>query len=153
MSDHPLLRPGQPLPDFLGARDGISVVLFFRGSWCPVCRGYLTRIAEHGDEWRGLGASTVAVSSYALNDSNEGAQLRALDIEYVYDPGAIEISRLGIDHVDDDHGAIAHPAVLIADSEGMIQYAHVGLHPRDRPEPAAILLAVRRLAEESATCL
>ena len=149
MSDHPLLRPDQPLPAFLGKRAGISVVLFFRGSWCPVCRNYLTRIADHGDEWRGLGASIIAVSSYALNDSPDDARLRALDIEYVYDPDAVEISRLGIDHLDDDHGSIAHPAVLIADGQAIIRFAHIGLHPRDRPEPEAILLAVRRLSEES----
>jgi peroxiredoxin len=149
MSGHPLLRPGQSLPNFLGERGGISVVLFFRGSWCPVCRKYLTRIAEHGDEWRGLGASIIAVSSFALNGSEDDARLQALDIDYVFDPGAVEISRLGINHDDDDHGAIAHPAVLIADNQGIIRYAHIGLHPRDRPEPEAILLAVRRLAEES----
>jgi peroxiredoxin len=151
MADHPRLHPGQQLPSFLGKRDVISVVLFFRGSWCPVCRRYLMRIAEHGDEWRGLGASIIAVSSYPLNSSDDDAQLQALDIEYIYDSGAIEISRLGIKHDDDDHGAIAHPAVLIADDQGTIRYAHIGLHPRDRPEPEAILLAVRRLAEESAT--
>jgi peroxiredoxin len=110
------------------------------------------RIAEQSDEWRGLGASIIAVSSYALSGSAEDAQLQALDIEYVYDPGALEISRLGINHDDDEHGAIAHPAVLIAGSEGIIRYAHVGLHPRDRPEPEAILLAVRQLAEESNHC-
>ena len=153
MSDHPLLRPGQPLPGFLGERNGISVVLFFRGSWCPVCRTYLLRIAEHGDEWRGLGASIIAISSYKLGCSKDDTQLRSLDIEYVYDRDAVEISRLGINHEDDDHGAIAHPAALIADNQGIIRYAHVGLHPRDRPEPDAILLAVRRLAEENANCV
>jgi peroxiredoxin len=149
MSDHPLLRPGQPLPAFLGERSGISVVLFFRGSWCPVCRRHLVRIAEHRDEWRGLGASIIAVSSFAMADSAEDLQLQALDIEYVFDKNATEICRMGLDHEHAEHGAIAYPATLIADNLGIIRYAHIGTHTRDRPEPEAILLAVRQLAAES----
>lgn len=149
--EHPLLQPGQSLPAFIGAHDEITVVLFFRGPWCPVCRRHLARIDEHREEWRGLGASIVAVSSSPLSNSEPDISLQELDITFVLDTDALEIARLGLAHEHQDHGAISRPATLIADRHGIIQYAHIGVHARDRPEPEAILLAVQRLAEESGT--
>lgn len=149
MSEQPELRVGQPLPGFLGNQHGIAVVLFFRGPWCPVCRRQLIRIGERQTEWEWLGAKIVAVSSCPLTDSPDDTPLRQYGIDYRHDPGGTEIRRLGLAMEHPDHGVIARPATLIADASGIIRYAQIGTHTRDRPEPEAILLGVRSLSPES----
>ena len=150
MNAHPDLRVGQPLPAFLGKSEGITVVLFFRGPWCPVCRRQLIRIGERQIEWEWLGAKIIAVSSCPVTDSPEDAPLRAFGIDFRHDPGGVEIERLGLAHEHPDHGIIARPATLITDASGIIRYAHIGTHTRDRPEPEAILLGVRSLSPDYA---
>ena len=150
MNEHPVLRIGMPLPDVLAKRDGITVVLFFRGPWCPVCRRQIVRIGERKVEWEGLGANIIAVSSCPITDSSEDTPLRQYGIDYQHDPGGAEIVRLGLAMEHPEHGIIARPATLIADATGIIRYAHIGTHTRDRPEPEAILLGVRTLATQSA---
>jgi len=46
---------------------------------------------------------------------------------------------------DAEHGEISRPASFVLDADGVVQFAHVGDHPRDRPEAAALLLALRTL--------
>jgi peroxiredoxin len=70
-----LLRPGDPfpsltltqpggatlsLPDALAG--GFSVVLFYRGSWCPYCNAQLRAFQRATDTLAELGAKVVALS-------------------------------------------------------------------------------------------
>ena len=141
------LRVGQRPAHFLGAHDVVTVGLFFRGPWCPVCRRQLIRIGERQVEWDSLGAKIIAVSSCPVTDSPEDAPLLQHGIDFRHDPGGLEIERLGLTHEHPDHGIIARPATLIADTNGIIRFAHIGSHTRDRPEPEAILLGVQSLAK------
>jgi peroxiredoxin len=69
------LKPGDPAPDFTlpdtngtlvscGAllRRGPVVITFYRGVWCPLCRGDLQALEDVADEATSLGASLLAIA-------------------------------------------------------------------------------------------
>lgn len=47
-----------------------SVVLFYRGHWCPFCRSQLSDFQKHSDEYTAAGVKVVALSV----DTEENAQ-------------------------------------------------------------------------------
>jgi peroxiredoxin len=131
---------GWPKPD---AQAG--VVLFVRGAWCPVCRRQISRFAASADELAALGVPLIIISTGSTEDFASDARLGSLSVTYVSDPGGDVVTALGIAAEHPDHGVIARPSTVVIDPAGFIHYAHVGTHSRDRPEPPAILLAVRRI--------
>jgi peroxiredoxin len=79
--------PSFALPDARGDRvalddllaDGPVVVSFYRGAWCPFCSIELRGLQEILPEIRALGASLVAVSPQAPDDSLGLAEKEALE--------------------------------------------------------------------------
>jgi peroxiredoxin len=63
------------------------------------------------------------------------SELTAIDRYGVADPG----------ETDDDGRRIARPALFLLDREGVVRFAHVGEHARDRPALAAILLGLETI--------
>lgn len=122
-----------------------GVVLFVRGAWCPVCRRQISRFAAAADELDALGVPLFVVSTGDVSQFAADDRLGALLVTYITDPGGDIIRSLGIAAEHPDHGVIARPSTVIINSSGVIRYGHVGTHSRDRPEPNAILLAVRRV--------
>jgi peroxiredoxin len=146
------LSPGQLLPASLlealnwpAASCQAAILLFVRGPWCPVCRRQIGRLSVSTDELAALGVPVFVISTSSIESFNADERLGALPVRYVSDTGGELITSIGIATEHPDHGVIARPATVIIDTSGRIAYGHVGTHPRDRPEPAAIMLAVRRM--------
>ena len=56
------------------------------------------------------------------------------------------IDAYGVRHHDEPKGrAIARPSLFVLDRAGVVRYAHVGEHERDRPALGAVLLALETL--------
>jgi peroxiredoxin len=75
MTDTTLLRPGDPFPALTVARPGggtlrlpddlaghFSVILFYRGSWCPYCNAQLSAFQRSMDRLADIGALVAALS-------------------------------------------------------------------------------------------
>lgn len=144
------LAAGCRLPETLLATLGwpgpevqAAVVLFVRGAWCPVCRRQIARFAAGADELAALGVPLFILSTGDISEFTGDPLLGSLPVTFAADPGGEIVTSLGIAAEHPDHGVIARPSTVIIDSAGVIQYGHVGAHSRDRPEPGAILLAVR----------
>lgn len=94
------------------------------------------------------GAEVVAVSSEPLATARAAAAEAALPFPVLSDIALTVIDRFGIRHRDEPKGRrIARPAVFVLDGRGIVRFAHVGEHPRDRPTVGAILLGLESLTE------
>jgi peroxiredoxin len=76
MTDNTLLHPGDRFPPLTVARTGggtlrlpddlaghFSVILFYRGSWCPYCNAQLRAFQRSLDRLAGIGISVAALSA------------------------------------------------------------------------------------------
>lgn len=98
----------------------------------------------------GLGGEVVAISTEPLATARGAVAEAGIPFPVLSDPGLEVVDRFGLRHVDEPEGRrIARPALILLDRSGVVRYAHVGDHPRDRPAIGAILLGLESLAEAS----
>ncbi|HEU0115411.1 MAG TPA: peroxiredoxin family protein [Thermomicrobiales bacterium] len=121
-----------------------TLLVFFRGFWCPHCRRQLAALREATGEIDAVGAAIVAISSQSLAALTAAAEM---PFPLLADPAAIAIDRYGVrDPIPEADGPVARPSTFIVDRRGVVRYAYVGAAPDDRPALGAVLLALESLA-------
>ncbi len=146
------LRVGEVAPDFsLTDRAGASwslaearasgpvVVIFYRGHWCPKCRGQLDRIQARLGEIEGKGARLVAVSVDPVEDTNKLAERHGYTFPMLRDPDLATIRAYGVEDVGHD---ISKPATFVVGADGTIVFVYVGDAPGDRPAEDMSIAAI-----------
>jgi peroxiredoxin len=129
-----------------------TLIVFYRGLHCPVCRGYLGELAKLEPEFRTRGVDVIAISS----DDGERAQRAAsewplgnLNLGYGLDLVAarswglfISSSRgttsLGIE----EPAQFSEPGVFLVRSDGTLYWSAVQTMPFARPHLRELLSAV-----------
>lgn len=148
---------------------GPLVLIFYRGGWCPYCNLELRAWQQHLLELAGLGAQLVAVSPQTPDNSLSTAQknelafpvlsdsalhaAQAFGVAFEMPPELIELySRVGNDlPVINGNGrwVLPVPATYVIGHDGRVAYAHIEADYRERAEPAEVLAAVARAAQQN----
>lgn len=177
------LQVGAPAPDAALRRpDGTpvdartryaakpSVVVFYRGGWCPYCNTHLGKLATAEPELVKLGYQVLAVSpdapealqasldkggyKYQLLSDSDMALSKAFGLAFrVDDPTVKKYEGFGIDLAKAsgrDHHLLPVPAVYLVDQKGNIRFAHWNPDYKKRLDPNELLDAARRAAADSA---
>lgn len=173
------LGVGDPAPDadlievdgstttFSTARGGaVTVVVFYRGAWCPYCnitlRSYQETLVPALGE-RGVGL--IAVSPQTPDGSEQSATNGSLSFAVLSDPGNVLAGKFGIvtepsaaaraahtelgfdvaDSNADDTARVPFPSVYVIDEAGVVRFADVHVDYTTRTEPEEIVAALDRL--------
>lgn len=139
-----------------------TVLIFYRGGWCPFCSRHLQSLATIQDDIAKAGAQLVAISMdspaklkttpdrdklpYRLLSDSQAKAAKAFGIAFTVDDETINTyKKYGIDlevTSGEKHHMLPHPAVYIADKAGRIRFAHVNTDYKVRLEPAKVLEAL-----------
>lgn len=140
-----------------------TVILFYRGGWCPYCNRQLAGLQAIEERMVKLGYQILAISpdtparlkeqettkKYAvtlLSDSSLNA-IKAFGIGYYLDPEyAKRGSFIGADTILEDgtkRRVLPVPAVYIADDAGLVNFNYVNPNFRVRLEPELLFQAAR----------
>ena len=143
-----------------------SVVVFYRGAWCPYCNITLRTYQEHLlPALQERGAQLIAVSPQTPEGSTQAATNGSLEFAVLSDPAnALAESfgivtepssaarqahtELGFDVADsnaDDTARVPFPSVYVIDADGTIRFADVHVDYTTRTEVDEILAALDRL--------
>jgi len=154
------------LRDLVAAKP--TVVVFYRGGWCPFCTKHLQALAGIQEELRSAGSQLVAISTdqpsklaatpgrdklgYTLLSDSDAKAAQAFGIAFKVDDQLVARykSSFGIDleaASGRTHHMLPHPAVFVVGPSGTIRFAHVNSDYKVRLEPAKILQAVRAARE------
>jgi peroxiredoxin len=170
------LKTGDRIPDFTLPNhhgvprrlydlldDGVVVLNFYRGGWCPYCNMELSALQQALPDLRATGATLVAISP-ELPDRVVDTQARhALEFDVLSDVGnrvaesfglAFDLpeslrpiyTRLGIDipaYNGDDSFVLPVPASYVVDSDGIIRFHFVNVDYTRRLEPDDLLRVLR----------
>lgn len=144
-----------------------TVLLFYRGGWCPFCNAQLGQIQKVEAEIRALGFQVVAVSpdrpeklqesrkagpvAYSLLSDSEMTAAKAYGIAFHVDDATVATyrDRFKIDLEDNSgqkHHLLPVPAVFVIDDEGLIRFSYVNPDYKTRVSPAVLLAAVKDAA-------
>ncbi len=145
-----------------------TVLIFYRGGWCPFCNAHLGALNAIVPDLRAAGYQLIAISpdrpaklydapkrktkpEYSLLSDQDAQAIDAFKISYVVpeDMVAKYKNQYGIDLEADSgrkHHKLPHPAVYIVDTKGVIRFAHVNPNYKVRMDPKKILEAAKQAA-------
>ena len=151
---------GSPTTLYAVMGDRATVLVFYRGAWCPYCNIALSAYQQHLlPQLTGRGIGLVAISPQAPDGSLSMQEKHDLSFTVVSDPGnaiarglgiltrpsdearAAQL-QLGLDLTTvnaDGTNALPMPTVVIADASHVVQWVDVHPDYSTRTEPAQIL--------------
>jgi peroxiredoxin len=142
-----------------------TVLIFYRGGWCPFCTRHLSDLAGIEKDLEKAGAQLLAISMDQPSTLRETPNRDKLGYRLLSDSEAVAAKAFGIAfQVEDDlvrkykdsykidleaasgqtHHILPHPAVYVVDTAGKIRFAYVNPDYKVRLEPAKILEQVRK---------
>ena len=139
-----------------------SVLIFYRGGWCPFCNSHLADLAQNHDRvlrrgWQIIGISpdrpqrlqTSLVEGkipYTLLSDAEAVAIQATGLSFVVDADTRQrYATHGIDLAaasGHDHYRLPHPAVYLVNRQGEVMFAHVDKDYRQRLRVDDMLAAI-----------
>jgi peroxiredoxin len=142
-----------------------TVLIFYRGGWCPFCTRHLSDLAGIEQDLEKAGAQLLAISMDQPSKLRETPNRDKLGYRLLSDSEAVAAKAFGIAfQVEDDlvkkykesyqidieaasgqtHHILPHPAVYVVDTAGKIRFAYVNPDYKVRLDPAKILEQVRK---------
>ncbi|HEY2106266.1 MAG TPA: redoxin domain-containing protein [Candidatus Binataceae bacterium] len=151
------LKVGDRFPDFRltdqneVTRDGqlfsaspLTLVVIYRGDFCPFARFELGELSHHEDEFHKAGIRIVAISADPPQRSTMLARFLRTDLPLLSDPAESLLGRLGLVQRYSDHQPdSAIPAFILVDRDGRVRWTFSSAYYREQPSPQAILDAAR----------
>ncbi len=138
-----------------------SIIIFYRGGWCPYCNTHLGALATIEPDLLQLGYQVLAVSAdrpgkvqetrdkfgfhYRLLSDSKMAAARALGIAFKVDDATLETYKgYGIDlevASGETHHLLPVPSVFVVGTDGVIKFAYSNPDYKVRLEPEEVLAA------------
>lgn len=140
-----------------------TLLVFYRGSWCPYCNRHLAALAEIEPQLLALGFQIVALSPDTTAGLKKTAEKNRAAYRLLSDRGLEAATALGLafrvpeatakSYTDKgvalapipggDGFALPVPAALIVDAAGTVRFIHADADIKTRLAPEAVLAAAR----------
>lgn len=140
-----------------------TILVFYRGGWCPYCNRHLADLKKIEDDLSKEGYQVFAISAdrpdllkrtldkneltYTLLSDAPMTAAKAFGIAFKMDDKAVEnYKSYGIDLEEDsgyDHHLLPAPAVFIVNQEGTIKFSYVNPDYKERIDGGILLAAAK----------
>ena len=143
-----------------------SILIFYRGGWCPYCNTHLMDMVQAEPKLVAMGYQVLAVSpdspaalktnidknqfSYQILSDSDMALAKGFGLAFKVDDATL--AKLGSYNIDlerasgKDHHLLPVPAVYIVDTQGIIRFAHSDPDYTKRMPTDQLLETARRVA-------
>lgn len=157
---------GQPttLSKVLGGKP--SVLVFYRGGWCPYCNLQLSELRKLGPDLQQHGFQLIAISPDRPEALSKTLESGDIDFTLVSDARALALQAFGIAFRVDDatfeklheygvdleqtsgetHRALPVPSVFVVDAASVVQFAYVNPDYRTRVPLRLVRAAIEAVA-------
>jgi peroxiredoxin Q/BCP len=142
------LRVGETAPEFTlpdgatgapvalaavsGGRD--TLLVFFRGTWCPFCREQMRVLTASQNRLARAEVSVVGVVCQSAGSVRRFLEARSLPFPLLVDESRSVAKAYGVHYRLSWEGFnLAAPSLFVLDRTGRITFCHVGAHMRDLP--------------------
>jgi peroxiredoxin len=155
---------GQPQQLASMYQSGPTLVVFYRGGWCPFCNVQLNQLSKAKAEFDARGVQLVAISvdlpsEAAKTQAKQGVPFamcsdpklsahRAFNV--IHETSAVEgaaMKGFGIDlaaYSGETHSSFAIPSIFLIEG-GQIRFAHIDNDYQTRPSPTQLLTIIDKL--------
>jgi len=144
-----------------------TIVIFYRGGWCPYCNAHLVKIQQIEPNLIHLGYQIIAISpdriveldktidkhhlTYSLYSDSTMIAARAFGLAYTVD--SLTLTKMQLHGVDlekasgQKHHMLPVPAAFVVDKKGIIRFAYSNTDPKERVDPNVLLSEARKALE------
>nr|WP_256719384.1 peroxiredoxin-like family protein [Pseudoalteromonas sp. PAB 2.2] len=149
-------------------KEKTTVLIVYRGGWCPYCSKQLANVQKIEDQLADLGAQIIAISpdipeklaetkitsaNYQLLSDDSLALSQTLGLAFYLDDKTAKIYRnkLGVNFVSLDgkaQVALPVPAVFVVDKQGLIHFQYANPNYKVRLTEDVLLAAVKSVSEQ-----
>lgn len=146
-----------------------TVLIFYRGGWCPYCNMQLSGLKEIDSALIELGYQIIAVSAdrpekskdtaakhgkeYIFVSDNKMAGAKAFGIAFEVDDKTIEVYKgYGIDLENasgEKHHILPVPAVFIIGKDGVIRFEYINPDYKIRLDPDVLICAAKAVLKQT----
>lgn len=140
-----------------------TVLVFYRGGWCPYCNAQLAGLAKAAPQLKEMGYQIIGVTpdspselkktigknklDYTLVSDSKAQLIDAMGLGFVVDAATLEkYKEYGIDlekASGETHHILPVPAVYLADKSGLIKFSYVNPNYKVRLESSVLLAAAK----------
>ena len=140
-----------------------TVLVFYRGGWCPYCNAQLAGLAKSAAELKAMGYQIIGVSpdspaelkktigknqlDYTLISDSKAQLIDAMGLGFVVDAETLEKYKgYGIDlekSSGETHHILPVPAVYLVDPTGLIKFSYVNPNYKVRLESGVLMAAAK----------
>lgn len=143
--------------DFASFKGKWVVLLFYRGSWCPMCNTQIATLAKDYSKFHKLNTEIIAISTDTLEGAQKTKEKSQAPFPILIDEDNKVIHLYKVDIKKRElkdmpalmyrkkAGTYAMPAVFIIDTEGVIRYSYIGKSYTDRPSNEDLLKKLSEL--------
>lgn len=144
-----------------------TVIVFYRGGWCPYCTRHMSELAQIEDQILDLGYQIIGISvdrpevlratleevelNYTLLSDSPANALKGFGIAYQVDQATVDrYMNVGIDlegNAGFNHHILPAPAVYFVDQEGTVNFQYVNPNYRERISGEILLAAAKTFME------
>lgn len=134
-----------------------TVLLFYRGGWCPFCNAHLAAVGELTEEIASLGYQIIGVSPDSPEKLRESMEEQDLEYQLVSDAEGKFSEAMGLAFKSPEKyssmlsdfsgggntGFLPVPALFIVDTEGTILFEYISPDYKNRIEAPLLLEVVK----------
>lgn len=141
-----------------------TVLIFYRGGWCPYCSRQLAGLKDIESELDDLGYQIIAISPETPAQLQEQKLQTQFSVRLLSDPGLDTIRGFGIgfylplvteklyevkmgitltDDKESGKAVLPAPAVFILDKAGVVKFSHVNANFKERLSPQLLYQAAK----------
>jgi peroxiredoxin len=141
-----------------------TVLIFYRGGWCPFCTRHLKDLAGIETDLQKAGAQLIAISmdkpdkikqtpgrekfAYQLFSDSDADAAKAFGVAFRVQDDLVkkykDSYKIDLEAASGrDHHLLPHPAVFVAETNGIIRFVHFNADYKVRLEPVKIVDAAK----------
>lgn len=144
-----------------------TVIVFYRGGWCPYCNKQLAGLNDIQGQMDSLGFQVIAISpdnaahlsktadkeelAYTLLSDSKMELARKMGIAFKMDKKTLKKYKLfGIDLKEasgESHYQLPAPAVFVLDRKGVVQFSYVNPNYKVRLSPKVLLAVLEGIGD------
>ncbi|MBE9203420.1 redoxin domain-containing protein [Synechocystis salina LEGE 06099] len=118
--------------------ESFSLIVFYRGNFCPICHSYLSELDQLLPDFNKLGVTAIAISADNQEDAQQSKQeweLNQLTIGYGLTLEQMRNWALYVSNGEFDHepSLFCEPGFFLVNAEGILIYAGINSSPFGRP--------------------
>lgn len=170
------LKVGESLPDVKlqtvkGKSKGLlkltnnkpTILVFYRGGWCPYCNEHLSELAKVEEDLLKMGYQVLAISTDRPEELSKTSKKIKMDYTLLSDASADAMKAFGLGFVVDEdirkkyeeygidlakasgktHYILPVPAVFVIDASGTVTFQHVNPNYKVRLAPEVLMAAAK----------